>query len=65
MTTLFKWLRSKKALEKKIRREFAKDITKVIEEFLRLEEERILFGDPDSEQKPIGILRAFKEVEKP
>lgn len=53
-----RWLKTKRALEKEVKRQFIKAAEKEIQRWIKEDEDKMLYGDPSSEQKPIGILNA-------
>ena len=57
------WMKTKRALKKEVRRRFIEEWKAQWKGFEHAEEQKILYGDPSSEQKPVGILSAgFDEV---
>lgn len=61
MSKLPKWLKTKRALRKEVKRRFIEAMKEAIEKQIKEEEDLILYGDPSSEQKPIGIIHANEE----
>ena len=55
-----KWLKSKRALRKEIKRRFIVAMKEEIQKQFEEDERLILYGDPTG-IKPVGIINAFKE----
>ena len=58
-----KWLKTKRALKKEIKRRFIEAMKEEIQRWNKEDEDRLLYGDPDLLDEPIGILNAgFDEL---
>jgi len=55
-----KWLKTKRALKKEVKRQFIEAMKKEMQKQLEEEEDRILWGDSTRKEQPIGIIDAFK-----
>jgi len=55
-----KWLKTKRALKKEVKRRFIEAMKKEMQRQFEEEEQKILYGDPSCEDQPIGIINAFK-----
>ena len=51
-----KWLKSKKALEKEVKRRFCIAMREEVERKIEEEENHFLYGDPSLKQYPLGII---------
>lgn len=58
-----RWLKTKRACQKEVKRRFIEAMEKEIQRWIKEDEDKILYGDPDSFDEPVGILNAgFDEV---
>ena len=51
-----KWLKTKRALKKEVKRQFIEAAKEAIQKQIKEEENLMLYGDPKSSDKPIGII---------
>lgn len=59
------WLKTKRSLKKEVKRQFIEAMKEAIKKQIKEEEDLILYGDPSSKQKPMGILNAGFDELKP
>jgi len=52
------WLKTKRALKKEVKRQFIEAMKKEMQKQMGEDEERILWGDPNCKEQPVGILSA-------
>ena len=51
-----RWLKTKRALKKEVKRQFIDAMKKEMQKQLEEEENRMLWGDPSCKEQPVGIL---------
>jgi len=58
-----RWLKTKRALKKEVKRQFIDAMKKEMQKQLEEEEQKFLYGDSSCKDQPIGIINAFKTKE--